>query len=138
VFLTAAFKSEEFKRKGYEVGAVDYLTKPIDTEKLISKIKGYLHLIDKEREHHLDHNKIEKSAKDNASKVSEQTKKWLKKDFINELEISMNTIISYSKILANDVIDLGVSNNCLPAIKKIITKSQHLLEMLKDQSKSDS
>ena len=30
IFLTAAFKTEEFQRKGYELGAADYLLKPID------------------------------------------------------------------------------------------------------------
>ncbi len=45
IFLTAAYKSDEFKKRGYEVGACDYLTKPIDLEILISKIKGYLQMI---------------------------------------------------------------------------------------------
>src|SRR5665647_537512 len=30
VFLTASYIGEEFKRKGFEIGAVDYITKPID------------------------------------------------------------------------------------------------------------
>jgi len=50
IFLTAAFKSEEFQQKGYEVGAVDYLTKPIDDNQLINKISTYFRLIEKERE----------------------------------------------------------------------------------------
>ena len=33
IFLTAAFKTEEFQRKGYDVGAVDYLLKPIVRER---------------------------------------------------------------------------------------------------------
>ncbi|UCE75577.1 MAG: response regulator [Gammaproteobacteria bacterium] len=50
IFLTAAFKSEEFQQKGYEVGAVDYLTKPIDDNQLINKISTYFRLIEKERD----------------------------------------------------------------------------------------
>ncbi len=50
IFLTAAFKTEEFQQKGYEVGAVDYLTKPIDDNQLINKISTYFRLIEKERE----------------------------------------------------------------------------------------
>ncbi len=49
IFLTAAFKSEEFQRKGYDVGAVDYLLKPIDDNQLINKISTYFRLIEKER-----------------------------------------------------------------------------------------
>lgn len=49
IFLTAAFKTEEFQQKGYAVGAVDYLLKPIDDNQLINKISTYFRLIEKER-----------------------------------------------------------------------------------------
>jgi len=49
IFLTAAFKTEEFQRKGYEVGAADYLLKPIDDNQLINKISTYFRLIERER-----------------------------------------------------------------------------------------
>jgi len=50
IFLTAAFKSEEFQQKGYKVGAVDYLMKPIDDHLLLNKIATYFRLIQKERQ----------------------------------------------------------------------------------------
>ncbi len=50
IFLTAAFKSEEFQQRGFAVGAVDYLLKPIDDNLLINKISTYFRLIEKERE----------------------------------------------------------------------------------------
>lgn len=50
IFLTAAFKTEQFQQKGYEVGAVDYLLKPIDDTQLINKISTYFRLIEKERD----------------------------------------------------------------------------------------
>jgi CheY-like chemotaxis protein len=49
IFLTAAFKSEEFQRRGFAVGAVDYLLKPIEDNLLINKISTYFRLIEKER-----------------------------------------------------------------------------------------
>jgi PAS domain S-box-containing protein len=49
IFLTAAFKTEEFQQKGYEVGGVDYLLKPIDDNQLLNKISTYFRLIEKER-----------------------------------------------------------------------------------------
>jgi len=49
IFLTAAFKSEEFQQRGYAVGAVDYLLKPIEDNQLINKISTYFRLIEKER-----------------------------------------------------------------------------------------
>jgi PAS domain S-box-containing protein len=50
IFLTAAFKTDAFQQKGYDVGAVDYLHKPIDDNQLINKISTYFRLIEKERE----------------------------------------------------------------------------------------
>jgi PAS domain S-box-containing protein len=53
IFLTAAYKTDEFQQKGYEVGAADYLLKPIDDNQLINKISTYLRLIEKERDMNL-------------------------------------------------------------------------------------
>lgn len=50
IFLTAAFKTAEFQKKGYDVGGVDYLLKPIDDNQLLNKISTYFRLIEKERE----------------------------------------------------------------------------------------
>ncbi|EIJ41095.1 PAS domain S-box [Beggiatoa alba B18LD] len=61
VFLTAAYKSEDFQRQGFEVGAADYLTKPIDAPQLISRIRSYLRFIEQEREHNQElENKVQK------------------------------------------------------------------------------
>ena len=49
VFLSASYIGEEFKTRGFEVGAVDYLTKPIDEYQMINRINVYLKLIEKER-----------------------------------------------------------------------------------------
>ena len=50
IFLTAAFKKEEFQRKGFELGAVDYLTKPIEDQQFINKIKLYKEIVGKTKE----------------------------------------------------------------------------------------
>ncbi|MDB2562545.1 response regulator [Sulfurimonas sp.] len=42
VFVTAVFKNEEFIQQGFELGAVDYVTKPIDDNQLLNKITLYL------------------------------------------------------------------------------------------------
>ena len=50
IFLTAAFKEEEFKQKGFEIGAIDYLTKPIDNHQFINKLKLYIEVIIKNKQ----------------------------------------------------------------------------------------
>jgi len=47
IFITAVFKSEEFIKEGFDLGAIDYLTKPIDDTQLINKIALYLKIFDK-------------------------------------------------------------------------------------------
>ncbi|MBF0095988.1 MAG: response regulator [Magnetococcales bacterium] len=49
VFITAVYKSEEFIRHGYVVGAVDYLTKPIDDNLLLNRVRLYQQLFLRER-----------------------------------------------------------------------------------------
>ena len=49
IFITAVFKSEEFIKEGFDIGAVDYLTKPIDDIQLLNKITLYLKIFDKNR-----------------------------------------------------------------------------------------
>ena len=50
IFLTAAFKKEEFQQKGFEIGAIDYLTKPIEDQQFINKLKLYKEVILKTKE----------------------------------------------------------------------------------------
>ena len=50
IFLTAAFKEEEFQQKGFEIGAIDYLTKPIDNHQFINKLKLYIEVIIKNKQ----------------------------------------------------------------------------------------
>ncbi|MFK5975056.1 MAG: response regulator [Sulfurovum sp.] len=42
VFITAVFKKEEFVAKGFMLGAVDYLTKPLDDNLFLNRIRLYL------------------------------------------------------------------------------------------------
>ena len=49
IFLTAAFKTEDFQKRGYDVGAADYLLKPIDDNQFLNKVSTYFRLIEKER-----------------------------------------------------------------------------------------
>jgi len=50
IFLTAYYQDEKEVLQGYEVGAVDYLTKPFDARILKSKIAVFVELFQKSRE----------------------------------------------------------------------------------------
>ncbi|MBF0193911.1 MAG: PAS domain S-box protein [Magnetococcales bacterium] len=49
IFLTAAFKDDLHRIKGYEVGAADYIEKPINDQILFSKISVFLQLYEAKR-----------------------------------------------------------------------------------------
>ena len=44
IFLTAVFKQEEFIRNGFDLGAIDYFTKPIESFQFTKKIEMYLRM----------------------------------------------------------------------------------------------
>jgi len=48
IFVTAIFKNDEFIKYGYKVGAIDYLTKPLDENMLLNRIMLYRVLFDRE------------------------------------------------------------------------------------------
>src|SRR5882672_7626317 len=50
IFLTAYYQEDKDVLEGYEVGAVDYLTKPIDPQILKSKVGVFVELFRKTRE----------------------------------------------------------------------------------------
>jgi len=46
IFLTAVAQADEFVRRGYGLGAVDYLTKPIDDNLLVNRVRLYQRLFE--------------------------------------------------------------------------------------------
>ncbi|MEM7017069.1 MAG: ATP-binding protein [Pseudomonadota bacterium] len=68
VFLTAAYKSEEFQTRGFEAGAADYLTKPIDPPQLISRVRTYLRFLQQE---HIYKRELEQKVEERTSELTE-------------------------------------------------------------------
>jgi CheY-like chemotaxis protein len=127
VFLTAAYKSEEFQKKGYELGAVDYLTKPIDTADFVQKIRAYLRIIQQGQQRN-DESRLEtEQSETNQGAVD------LKEieNLLREVRLSFNAIIDYSKVLEDKVISLGC-NDCVADIKKIDKDSKQLLDFIEN------
>lgn len=100
VFLTAACIGEEFKRKGFEIGAVDYLTKPIDDFLFINRINVYLKLIEKERKMNIilqEQAKELKRAKEVAEAANEAKDMFLA-NISHELRTPLNILLGATQI----------------------------------------
>ncbi len=50
IFLTASFTAEEFMKYGYQLGATDYFTKPIEKYQFLNRIKLYIEIFIKNKE----------------------------------------------------------------------------------------
>lgn len=42
IFITGIYDKDEYKNKGYDIGGIEYITKPIDNHLLTSKLKIYI------------------------------------------------------------------------------------------------
>lgn len=112
VFLTAAYKSEEFKKRGFEIGAVDYLVKPIDEYQLINRINVYLKLIEKERnmnvllEQKVNEQTGELRKAMEAAEAANESKSMFLANISHELRTPLNILLSSIQL-----IDFYLNNN---------------------------
>ncbi len=138
VFLSAAYKSEEFQRKGFAVGATDYLTKPIDTPQLINKVRLYLRFIEQEHNHNQELEKkvaertreLQQTRDELEVRVIERTKELQEtnQQLIRAKELSEEANIAKSRFLAN------MSHELRTPLNAIIGYSEMLLEEAADEA----
>ena len=113
IFITAMDEVED-KVKGFQLGAVDYITKPFQTEEVLSRIKTHLELSDykkrilnvnKELQRLVDERTAELLAEKDRAVESNR----IKTDFLmlmsHELRTPMGGILGFSDILMNEAKD---------------------------------
>ncbi|MCA1919601.1 MAG: response regulator [Flavobacterium piscis] len=108
IFLSALNIEKKYIFKGYETGAVEYITKPVDSDLLILKVKTFLKLYEQQRE--LKGIKellskeiiIRKEAQDNLEiKIAERTKELVLKN--EELEMKNHELQQFSWVVSHDL-----------------------------------
>lgn len=105
VFLTAAYLGDDFKKKGFEIGAVDYLTKPIDDFLLINRINVYLKVIEKERNlNKLLEKKVQEQTEElrlaiKAAEIANNAKSTFLANISHELRTPLNILLGATQII---------------------------------------
>jgi len=108
IFLSAVSTNKKFISRGYESGGVDYITKPVDPDLLILKVKTFLKLEEQKNElkniRDLLSKEIEirKEAQENLElKVAERTKDLLGKN--EELELKNHELQQFAWVVSHDL-----------------------------------
>ena len=129
IFLSAVNKQKKFISKGYETGGVDYITKPVDPDLLILKVKTFLKLSEQKielkniRDILSKEVEIRKAAEENLeAKVEERTRELIKKN--EELEFRNHELQQFSWVVSHD-------------LKEPIRKIEMFIKMIKERYLTD-
>ena len=108
IFLSAISKEKKYISKGYETGGVDYITKPVDPDLLILKVKTFLKLYEQQRELKMTRDllskeiEIRKEAQENLEqKILERTQQLVKKN--SQLEFSNHELQQFAWVVSHDL-----------------------------------
>lgn len=108
IFLSAISKEKKYISRGFETGAVDYITKPVDPDLLIMKVKTFLKLYEQKQELRRIRDmlskeiEIRKEAQDNLeAKVEERTRELVQKN--EELELRNHELQQFSWVVSHDL-----------------------------------
>ncbi|MBF0264209.1 MAG: response regulator [Gammaproteobacteria bacterium] len=104
IFLTAVFKTEEFISRGFKLGAIDYLTKPLDDNQLINRIQLYLNVLH-ERDQAILLQKQYQGITDSMGEGLYVLNEELKVDYINQSALHQLGF-SHSEIIHKKIHDL--------------------------------
>lgn len=140
IFVTAFSTNDMWQMKGYALGAVDYLLKPIEPEILVSKVSVFVELFKKAQEiqrqsAELAMQKIE-IMREQLARQQAETASRMKDEFMaivsHELRTPLNSILGWSKLLAEDKLDAEKTRRALDIISRNAQAQAQLIDDILD------
>lgn len=140
IFITAFSSNEHWQLKGYALGAVDYLLKPLNLEILISKVTVFVELFKKTQEiqrqsAELAVQKVEIIREQLARQQAESASR-MKDEFMaivsHELRTPLNAILGWSKMLAAGKLNAEVTQRALEIISRNAQSQAQLIDDILD------
>jgi signal transduction histidine kinase len=144
LFLTG-FQNEEHLFRGYGLGAVDFLSKPVAPEVLRSKVNVFIELARKaialERlaeevrqlnaglEDEVRKRTAELTSAQIAAEAANQAKSRFLANISHELRTPLNAVIGYSELLEEEASERGAAD-FIPDLQKIRSAAKHLLQLI--------
>jgi signal transduction histidine kinase len=125
IFLSAVNKQKKFISRGYETGGVEYITKPVDPDLLILKVKTFLKLYNQQNELKMVRDllakeiEIRKKDQENLENiVAERTKELVLRN--DELEMRNHELQQFSWVVSHD-------------LKEPVRKIQMFIKIIKER-----
>jgi signal transduction histidine kinase len=143
IFITAFHNEREFMARGYDLGAVDYITKPFDPDFLRAKVAFFVELYQRgkllEEQAARLREKDRLAAEQLASRQAAELASQAKDDFLamvsHELRTPLTAIVGWVELLQAGRLDAPAQVRALEAIRRCGHAQSQLIDELLDVSR---